>query len=185
MDDDSSINDNNSDGVPSPFPSPIEPDYSSLSSSSTSKGLVGCTSEPTTEIMSPNPTMDNRIASVTAGTTTFATVETVLLPIVESEKRRRKRRVSEGHDTTPAAKTTKKTETPVNNERLERRKKASATSSSATARPSCSYTTMIMEVFQASSKVKLDLPDIYSGIMSKYPFYRKAGKVWQARSLYS
>ncbi|KAG0288564.1 Forkhead box protein K1 [Linnemannia gamsii] len=182
MDGDStSINDRNSDGVPSPLLSPIEPDYSSLSSSSTCKGLVGCKSEPTMDTMSPNPTMDSRIASITAGTTTFATVETILLPVVESEKRTRKRRVSEGHNTTPAAKATKKTETPVNNERLERRKKASATSSSsATARPACSYTTMIMEVFQTSNKVKLDLPDIYSGIMAKYPFYRKAGKVWQS-----
>ncbi|KAF9278555.1 Forkhead box protein J3 [Linnemannia elongata] len=130
--------------------------------------------------------MDSRMTSTTVGTTTFATVKTVSLPVVESsEKRVRKRRVSEGHNTTPAAKATKNAERPAsitNNNRLERRKASSASSSatSSTARPDCSYTTMIMEVFQASSKVKLDLPDIYGGIMGKYPFYRKAGKVWQS-----
>ncbi|KAF9146024.1 Forkhead box protein J3 [Mortierella sp. GBA39] len=135
--------------------------------------------------MSPNPTMDSRMASTTTGTTTFVTVETVSLPIESSEKRaRRRRRVSEGHNTTPAAKSTKNAENPTsnnNNNRLERRKASSSSSAtSSTARPACSYTTMIMEVFQESSKVKLDLPDIYSGIMGKYPFYRKAGKVWQS-----
>ncbi|KAF8937640.1 Forkhead box protein K1 [Haplosporangium gracile] len=163
MDDDFSIN--NSERFPSPFPSPIETDYSSslLSSSSTSKGLIVCKSEPTTE----------------------TTIDTVSLPIEPSEKRARKRRVSEGHNTTPAAKAkaTKNVETPAsssNNNRLERRKASSSTPTSSTARPSCSYTTMIMEVFQASNKAKLDLPDIYSGITAKYPFYRKAGKVWQS-----
>ncbi|KAG9065594.1 Forkhead box protein J3 [Linnemannia hyalina] len=129
--------------------------------------------------------MDSRMASTTTGTTTFVTVETVSLPVESSEKMaRRRRRVSEGHNTTPAAKSTKNAENPTsnnNNNRLERRKASSSSSAtSSTARPACSYTTMIMEVFQASSKVKLDLPDIYSGIMDKYPFYRKAGKVWQS-----
>ncbi|KAK3808168.1 MAG: fork head domain-containing protein [Linnemannia elongata] len=176
------------DGVSSPFPSPIEPDHSSLSSSSssTSKGLVVvCRSEPTKETMSSNPTMDSQMASTTAGAATFATVETVLSPVESSEKRVRKKRVSEGHNTTPAAKAAKNAESPAstsNNNRLERRKASSSSSvnTSPTARPACSYTTMIMEVFQESSKVKLDLPDIYGGIMGKYPFYRKAGKVWQS-----
>ncbi|KAF9547443.1 Forkhead box protein J3 [Mortierella hygrophila] len=126
--------------------------------------------------------MDSRMASTATGTTTFVTVETVSLPVESSEKRARRRKVSEGHNTTPAAKSTKNAENPTsNNNRLERRKASSSSSAtSSTARPACSYTTMIMEVFQASSKVKLDLPDIYSGIMDKYPFYRKAGKVWQS-----
>ncbi|KAF9117957.1 Forkhead box protein J3, partial [Mortierella sp. 14UC] len=37
-----------------------------------------------------------------------------------------------------------------------------------------------MEVFQASNKTKLDLPDIYGGVMAKYPYYRKVNKVWQS-----
>ncbi|KAF9080335.1 Forkhead box protein K1 [Mortierella sp. AD031] len=49
-----------------------------------------------------------------------------------------------------------------------------------TARPSCSYTTMIMEVFHATSKTRLALSDIYTGIMHRYPYYRKAGKIWQS-----
>ncbi|KAK3845322.1 MAG: fork head domain-containing protein, partial [Linnemannia gamsii] len=116
---------------------------------------------------------------ITAGTTATA-VETESSP---GSDRRRRKRVTEGHDTitatSPPAKTAKKVNTPaaVPNNSVDR---YDVSTSASTARPTCSYTTMIMEVFQASHKTKMDLPDIYGGVMAMYPYYRKANKVWQS-----
>ncbi|KAG0268730.1 Forkhead box protein J3, partial [Linnemannia exigua] len=119
---------------------------------------------------------DSQMILITAGTTAAA-VETESSP--GSEKRRR--RVTEGHDTTtsPPAKAAKKVNTPaaVPNNSIDRHDVSICAS---TARPTCSYTTMLMEVFQASNKTKMDLPDIYGGVMAMYPYYRKVNKVWQS-----
>ncbi|KAF9935303.1 Forkhead box protein K1 [Linnemannia zychae] len=200
-----SNNDNNGvrDQSPSLSTSPIELDRSS-SPLSLSKGLVASNSELTTE--NSNPAMNSQMTSFTAtatigSSTALATHAAEIVPSSsELERRRgrgRRRTVSFGHDTiTPTKKATKKSETvttvastiPSITESLDRTNGPTVTapspppsqSTTVADRPSCSYTTMIMEVFQASSKIKLDLPDIYGGVMSRYPYYRKADKVWQS-----
>ncbi|KAF9902062.1 Forkhead box protein J3 [Linnemannia zychae] len=147
-----------------------------------SKGLVVKTEQPTAkEAMNLNSAKgDSQMTLITTGATTAA-VETESLPGLE--RRRRRRKVTEGHDattmTTTPGKTAKIAETPaaVPNNSIDQNE---AEAHASTARPSCSYTTMIMEVFQASNKTRLDLPDIYGGVMAKYPYYRKANKVWQS-----